>query len=100
MELRELPSVDELLRSGRIAHLGHATAVAAAREVLARAREEITAGHDPGDLVERTLAAAGRQATPQLRRLTNATAVVLHTNVRRAPLPPAVGAPATATAGA
>ena len=31
MELRELPSVDELLRSGRIAHLGHATAVADSR---------------------------------------------------------------------
>src|SRR5438094_5226739 len=86
MELRELPSVDELLRSGRIGHLAHATAVAAAREVLARAREEITAGHDPGDLVERTLTAAGRQASPQLRRLINATGVVLHTNLGRAPL--------------
>ncbi len=99
MELRELPSVDELLRSGRIAHLGHATAVAAAREVLARAREEITAGHDPGDLVERTLTVAGRQASPQLRRLINATGVVLHTNLGRAPLSPGAVEHVSAIAG-
>src|SRR5947207_2381310 len=99
MELRELPSVDELLRSGRIAQLAHATAVAAAREVLARAREEITAGHDPGDLVERTLAVAARQASPQLRRLINATGVVLHTNLGRAPLAPGAVEHVSAIAG-
>src|SRR6059058_855440 len=99
MELRELPSVDELLRSGRTAQLAHATAVAAAREVLARAREEITAGHDPGDLVERTLAVATRQASPQLRRLINATGVVLHTNLGRAPLAPGAVEHVSAIAG-
>jgi L-seryl-tRNA(Ser) seleniumtransferase len=89
VELRALPSVDELLRSDRIAALPHATAVAAARETLACAREEIGAGHDPGDLVERTLAAAERNAAPRLRRAINATGVVLHTNLGRAPLAPA-----------
>jgi L-seryl-tRNA(Ser) seleniumtransferase len=92
MRLRELPSVDELLRSPKLAHLSHAAAVGAAREVLARAREEITAGHDPGDLVERALAAAAGRATPQIRRVINGTGVVLHTNLGRAPLAKAAAA--------
>jgi L-seryl-tRNA(Ser) seleniumtransferase len=92
MKLRELPSVDELLRSPKLAHLSHAAAAGAAREALARAREEITAGHDPGDLVERALAAAAGQATPQIRRVINATGVVLHTNLGRAPLAEAAAA--------
>ena len=70
MELRELPSVDELLRapasSPRLPRMG---AVAAARETLARAREEIAAGHDPGDLVARALEAAAAAAAPRLRRV-------------------------------
>ncbi len=86
MELRQLPSVDELLRADQVAGLPHAAAVAAAREALARAREEIAAGHDPGDLVERVLEAAARRAAPLLVRAINATGVVLHTNLGRAPL--------------
>jgi L-seryl-tRNA(Ser) seleniumtransferase len=86
VELRELPSVDELVRSEDLVGLPHEVAVAAAREVLARAREEITAGHDPGDLAERALATAAAHAAPSLRRAINATGVVLHTNLGRAPL--------------
>jgi L-seryl-tRNA(Ser) seleniumtransferase len=89
VRLRDLPSVDELLHADAVSGLPHATAVAAAREVLARAREEITAGHDPGDLVARTLAAASEQGAPKLRRVINATGIVLHTNLGRAPLAPA-----------
>ena len=62
-------------------------AVDAARVVLARAREEIRAGFEPGDLVallELELAAARR---PTLRRTLNATGVLVHTNLGRAPLP-------------
>jgi L-seryl-tRNA(Ser) seleniumtransferase len=83
VELRQLPSVDELARA---VDLPHVAAVVAARETLARAREEITAGHDPGDLVERVLEAAARRAAPRLVRAINATGVVLHTNLGRAPL--------------
>jgi L-seryl-tRNA(Ser) seleniumtransferase len=86
MELRQLPSVDELLRAEGVAGLPHALAVAASRAALARAREEIAAGHDPGDLVARVLEEASRRAAPSLVRAINATGVVLHTNLGRAPL--------------
>jgi L-seryl-tRNA(Ser) seleniumtransferase len=82
MRLRDLPSVDELARA-----VDDSLAVDAARTVLARAREEIRAGFDPGDLSERLeleLAAARR---PALRRTLNATGVLVHTNLGRAPLP-------------
>ena len=86
MERRELPSVDRLLREPEVAAL-RATARSRRRaETLAQAREEIAAGHDPGDLV----AAGGRggdgRGPPRLRRVINATGVVLHTNLGRAPL--------------
>jgi L-seryl-tRNA(Ser) seleniumtransferase len=86
MELRELPSVDELLRSDEVARLPRPVAVVAARQTLERAREEIAAGHDPGDLVSRVVAAAADHGEPRLRRVVNATGVVLHTNLGRAPL--------------
>jgi L-seryl-tRNA(Ser) seleniumtransferase len=81
--------VDELLRAEALAALPHSVAVAAARETLAEAREEIAAEHDPGDLVARTLDTAARRARPALGRVVNATGVVLHTNLGRAPLAPA-----------
>jgi L-seryl-tRNA(Ser) seleniumtransferase len=86
MQRRELPSVDRLLRSAEIARLPRERALAAARETLARAREEIAAGHEPGDLVERVLDAAAAASAPSLVRVINATGVVLHTNLGRAPL--------------
>ena len=81
MELRDLPSVDELTRG-----VDDPLAVAAARAVLERAREEIRAGADPGDLVERVHAELRAARAPSLRRVLNATGVVVHTNLGRAPL--------------
>jgi len=81
VRLRDLPSVDELAREA-----DDPLAVDAARAVLARAREEIGAGADPGDLrvrLSEELAAARR---PSLRRVLNATGVIIHTNLGRAPL--------------
>jgi L-seryl-tRNA(Ser) seleniumtransferase len=89
MKLRDLPSVDELAREKRLAGEPAPLVVAAARAVLARAREEITAGHEPGDLVERTLAELAAARAPALRRTLNATGVLVHTNLGRAPLPDA-----------
>jgi len=84
VELRDLPSVDELARA-----VDDPLAVTAARAVIARAREEIRAGREPGDLAARLheeLVAARR---PTLRRVLNATGVIAHTNLGRAPLPAA-----------
>ncbi|MHB8470962.1 MAG: L-seryl-tRNA(Sec) selenium transferase [Gaiellaceae bacterium] len=81
MQLRDLPSVDELART-----VDDRLAVDCAREVLARAREEIAAGAEPGDLAARLGAALTAVRAPSLRRVLNATGVVLHTNLGRAPL--------------
>jgi L-seryl-tRNA(Ser) seleniumtransferase len=89
MERRDLPSVDRLLRSPELAHLPRTTALAAARAAIDEAREDIAAGQDPGDLKERAVALAARLEAPHLRRVINATGVVLHTNLGRAPLAPA-----------
>jgi len=79
--LRDLPSVDELTRG-----ITDPLAVDAARSVLARAREEIRAGADPGDLAARLRAELEAAREPKLRRVINATGVIVHTNLGRAPL--------------
>src|SRR5439155_908550 len=61
-------------------------AVAAARVVLARAREEIRAGAEPGDLEARVQEELGAARTARLRRALNASGVIVHTNLGRAPL--------------
>ena len=86
MELRDLPSVDELARDERLAGEPPALAVEAARTALARAREAIRAGHDPGDLGEQAAQELATARAPSLRRALNATGVIVHTNLGRAPL--------------
>jgi L-seryl-tRNA(Ser) seleniumtransferase len=81
VRLRDLPSVDELARDA-----DDPLAVQAARTVLGRAREEIQAGSDPGDLRVRLAAELAAVRTPSLRRVLNATGVIVHTNLGRAPL--------------
>jgi L-seryl-tRNA(Ser) seleniumtransferase len=81
MELRDLPSVDELAREA-----GDPLAVDAARIVIDLAREEIRAGADPGDLVARLREELTDAREARLRRVLNATGVIVHTNLGRAPL--------------
>jgi L-seryl-tRNA(Ser) seleniumtransferase len=81
MQLRDLPSVDVLARRS-----GDPLAIEAARSVLARARQLIQAGDDPGDLEATFDAELASARTPRLRRVINATGVVVHTNLGRAPL--------------
>ncbi len=86
MELGDLPSVDELLRDRLFADEPRELVADSARAALAHARELIRAGREPQDvraLVELELAAV---RAPSLRRVLNATGVVLHTNLGRAPL--------------
>jgi L-seryl-tRNA(Ser) seleniumtransferase len=88
--LRELPSVDSLLTADRLRELseahGRELVLEAARTALARAREEIKSGFEPHDLVGRAEAELQRLLEPRLRRVVNATGVVVHTNLGRAAL--------------
>ena len=91
--LRELPSVDELAGSRELEALverhGRPLVVAAVRAALERAREDVKAGFPAGDLVARTADELEARLRPRLRRVLNATGVVVHTNLGRAPLPEA-----------
>ena len=73
--------MDELVRD-----VDDPLAVAAARTLLDRAREEIRAGAEPGDLRERLVEELATARRPALRRVLNATGVLIHTNLGRAPL--------------
>jgi len=81
VKLRDLPSVDELARG-----VDDPLAVDAARALLDRAREEIRAGAEPGDLSARLRDELSSARAPRLRRVLNATGVIVHTNLGRAPL--------------
>ena len=81
VQLRDLPSVDELARTS-----DDPLAVAAARTVLARARELLVRGDEPGDLALALAEELRAARTASLRRVLNATGVIVHTNLGRAPL--------------
>ena len=93
--LRNIPPVDELLALPALAGLanrvGRELVVDAARSVLERLREEIRLGLST-QAVERDALAVAIAAnvalllTPSLRPVINATGVILHTNLGRAPL--------------
>src|SRR5450755_4627157 len=89
-QLRELPAVDQVVSSlSRLeARFPRALIVDEVRRVLQVMRDEIRAGvplsqESVESRVERSLA---RFEIPSLRRVINATGVVLHTNLGRAPL--------------
>jgi len=95
--LRRLPSVDDVLRSAAgVALLSDNprwAVVAAARAEIDERRRALRSDPDEAPRIEEgieasTLAArVERLQTPSLRRVVNATGVVLHTNLGRAPLP-------------
>jgi L-seryl-tRNA(Ser) seleniumtransferase len=89
--LRGLPAVDAVLREpraeGLVSRHGTKATTAAVREALGRARREILAGGDPKVSGETMLAVAAKLLEGRgLRRVVNATGVVLHTNLGRSVL--------------
>jgi len=82
--LRGLPPVDALAAQ---VDAPRALALAAARAVLAERRQELLDGAgDAVDLGERARAWVRDVSRPSLRRVLNATGVIVHTNLGRAPL--------------
>jgi L-seryl-tRNA(Ser) seleniumtransferase len=91
-QLRQLPSVDRLLGDERvqaaIGQWGREAVVAGLRAVLERQRQAILDGGAGvvADVAAAALALVARQARPSLQPVINATGVVIHTNLGRAPL--------------
>ncbi|MQA00121.1 MAG: L-seryl-tRNA(Sec) selenium transferase [Dehalococcoidia bacterium] len=88
---RDLPSVDRLLADERVAPLrerhGHEAVVQLAREILEEYRASIEqSGSAPPVAVVDVLLTRAEQLRPSLRRVVNATGVIIHTNLGRAPL--------------
>ena len=83
--LKELPSIDELLKSPALVNQPHELARLAARRAVEAARARVLAGGE-GFSETDVAQALSTLRTPNLRRVLNATGVVLHTNLGRAPL--------------
>jgi L-seryl-tRNA(Ser) seleniumtransferase len=91
-ELRHLPSVDALLNGAGslIGVYGKEKTTHALRHALQNARERILVGEsvniDPESLIQTAHTALIAQFLPTLRGVINATGVIIHTNLGRAPL--------------
>ena len=89
--LRALPSVERVLADGRVMPLtvrhGHEAVVALARAVLDELRAELLEGREPAALDAAGLVAQRASTLERsLRPVINATGIVIHTNLGRAPL--------------
>jgi L-seryl-tRNA(Ser) seleniumtransferase len=95
-QLSALPAVHELAAT---LEAPHALAVKAARNAIADHRAAIQSGGRPTEHIEQA-ARAQLEALerPSLRRVLNATGVIVHTNLGRAPLPEAARDAVAATA--
>ena len=97
------PSVERLLAAARprLGERDHDAVVAAAREVVADERARLTGGARPAtidDLADALVARVEALAAPGLIPVVNATGVIVHTNLGRAPWPEAAIRAATAAA--
>ena len=105
MNLRDIPSVDELLNrpslAALVAEAGRPYVAVRIREVLEEARRQLRSGDRPpglsgaegasadeplADLEQRIARRVQEGLAPSLRAVINATGVILHTNLGRAPL--------------
>src|ERR1051326_8476965 len=91
---RSLPAVNDVLDFPSVRALferhAHARITDAVRAELARLRTLLKSGSDDGvevgTIAERVAARLEREAQPRLRAVINATGIVLHTNLGRAPV--------------
>jgi len=88
---RDLPSIDALLRASAalVNRYGHAQVTEALRRAVEEARGAALEGAPvppEAELVARAAETLAREARPTLRPVINATGVILHTNLGRAPL--------------
>jgi L-seryl-tRNA(Ser) seleniumtransferase len=93
VQLRNLPSVDALLQDHTLRDLehryGHTIVADACRDALDAARANIRAGADapmPALLIDEIYGRVERAVRPSLVPVINATGVIIHTNLGRAPL--------------
>jgi len=98
-EFRRLPSVDSVLADERLKQLGevypHILLVNLVRQQLERERLAIAAGKPASSFTEMVKSICTQVQTlesPSLRPVINATGVILHTNLGRAPLSPEAAA--------
>jgi len=92
MEFRDLPSVETLLATlrERFPSYPHDLLKAEAQQVIADAREAVRSANTPIDPQQRAIARLEALAERSLQPVINATGVILHTNLGRAPLAPFV----------
>ncbi len=100
---RALPSVDRLLAHPVLEqvrrHWAHRAVTAVVRSELTRARDPLAAAIEIDALAARCVARLKALERPRPRRVINATGVVIHTNLGRAPLDHAVADLAAAACG-
>jgi L-seryl-tRNA(Ser) seleniumtransferase len=87
--MRALPSVEQVLAliAAETSRYPRKLVVAEVRRALANARERLRTGAEPSSIEEAVKAVLRTIEEPSLRSVINATGVVLHTNLGRAPLP-------------
>lgn len=87
--LAQIPSVDELVNSLQPEigfDIPRSLIVQQARRVLGKLREKLLSGNPVHDVREELLIRLRHLVEPSIREVVNATGVVLHTNLGRAPL--------------
>ncbi len=105
--LRALPSVESLLTSPfgaeLVARYGRDATLAAIRAALSAAREQLRTGESAAaeseSLLNQAAGALREHFTPTLRPVINATGIIIHTNLGRAPLSQAAQQAIIAAAG-
>lgn len=85
---RALPSVDAVLRAGAVRPAERPRLVAAIRDLLQEERAAAGPGRTPTAYLRLARARLVARDRPTLRPVLNATGVILHTNLGRAPLAP------------